>query len=164
MLAKWNERPLEVAHLLNPAFCSITLRESVIGYMHQGGEPMPYPLSFVILPLVLHKATRDTFPRTIRTKFHSWIHQSQSVRLNFHTRVQQLVPYTKEALHWCFSTKMLALDGQGFLDLPNIKVAETHWPSSSEPEICKTKAYFLGRWLTHAGDSATIFAIMGIKP
>lgn len=163
MLAHWNKRPIEVAHLLNPAFCSIILRESVLGYNQEIGNSMPYALSFLVLPLVLHKPTRDLLPKTIATKFHSWIHQNQAMRVGFHIRTKQLVPFTKEALYWCVSSGMLGFSGQGSLDVSKQKI-NSFWPLHSEPETCKKKAHFIGRWFTRAGDVATIFAIMGIKP
>jgi len=164
MLKHWNKRPIEVAHLLNPAFCSIILSESVLGYNQEFGNTMPYSLSFLVLPLVLHKPTRDLLPKTIATKFHSWVHQNQAIRVGFHIRTKQLVPFTKEALHWGVSSGMLVFSGQGSLDASKQKFDSFNWPLDSEPEICKKKAHFIGKWLTRAGDSATIFAIMGIKP
>lgn len=164
MLTSWNKRPIEVAHLLNPAFCSIILREFVLGYNQECGNSMPYSLSFLVLPLVLHKPTRDLLPRTIATKFHSWVHQNQVMRLDLHNRAKQLVPFSKEALYWCASSGMLAFDEQGGLDVSKHNFKNINWLLDSDPEVCKKKAHFLGRWLTRAGDPATIFAIMGIKP
>jgi len=160
----WKERPIEMAHLLNPAFCSLLLKETVDGYSQEYGNNMPYIFSFLVLPLILHKQTRDILPRTIRTRFHSWAHQSQSTRLNYIERTRQLVPFTKEALLWCLSSGLIAIDDKACLYPLKNRLNIDYWPSDSEPKTCKDKAFFLGRWLTRAGDPSTILAILGIKP
>src|ERR1039457_6981771 len=57
----WNDRPPEIAHLFNPAFCALLIREGVLGFVEVSPGGMPYPLVFLLLPIVLHKATRDRF-------------------------------------------------------------------------------------------------------
>ncbi len=164
MISQWSNRPLEVAHLLNPAFCSIVLRESILGYEEEAENGMPFPLSFLVLPMVLHKPTREILPKSIATKFHSWVHKNQSVRVGFDMRARQLVPYTKEAIHFATQLEMLSFSEHGQLNAPKRRNKGLGWLSDSEPEICKKKARLVGRWFTRAGDPATIYAILGVKP
>ena len=59
-MKQWNLRSPEVANLLNPAFCGHVLYVAIAAYSGDAKKPMPYVLSFVILPLVLHQATSLT--------------------------------------------------------------------------------------------------------
>ena len=164
MISVWNQRPVEVAHLLNPPFCAVILYQSIRGFEQEAGDGMPYPLSFLVLPLVLHKPTRDLLPRTIATKFHSWVHKNQSIRVRFHLRAHDLVPHTKEALHFGADSGFLVFSQEARLNTIERSVASIDWPPDSEPAACTQKAHFIGRWFARAGEPATIFAILGVMP
>ena len=164
MIRLWPKRPIEIAHLLNPAFCSILLRESVIGCEQQAGTGMSYASSFLVLPVVLHKPTRDLLPRSIATKLHPWIQENQSVRIGFAERVRWTVPYTREALQYASSANLIDISDGGLLVSKKIKFKKLSWPKISEPSVCKTKARFVGRWFSLAGDTATLLAMWGVRP
>ena len=76
-MKRWSERPPEVAHLFNPAFCALLLREAVRGFAEVSPSGMPHPLVFLLLPIVLHKATRESLPGSITTKMHPWLQEHQ---------------------------------------------------------------------------------------
>jgi Family of unknown function (DUF6521) len=67
LIQRWTGRPREEANLLNPAFCCTALTSSIVGYMGVDAEGMPYPLAFMILPIALHKTTREALPQNTRT-------------------------------------------------------------------------------------------------
>ncbi len=159
----WAKRPVEIAHLLNPAFCSILLREAVEGYYQESEADMPYALSFLVLPVVLHKPTRDLLPRSITTKLHTWIQENQSAQVGFAVRVRWTIPYTKEAITYATAANLIIISEEGKLSLIK-KRQKNLWPKTSEPSICKKKALFIGRWFSLAGDLTTIMAMWGIRP
>ena len=74
----WHERPTEIANLFNPAFCALIVRDGSQGFAEHNPTGMPYPLAFVLLPIVLHRGTRNILPKTIATKLHPWIEQHRS--------------------------------------------------------------------------------------
>ncbi len=160
----WETVPREVANLLNPAFCSILISESVAGFCQDNRSGMPYPLAFLILPIVLHKRTRENLPTTIRTKLHSWLQQRSDVRIGFKDRVALLRPYTKEALLFSVKKGSISFEPDGNLhaqlSLPEI----AHWGDNTEAVICRKKACFLGHWFAQSGQVPTIFAMWGIRP
>jgi hypothetical protein len=164
MTRLWSERPIEIAHLLNPAFCSTLLFESISGYKQEKEEGMPYGIAFVILPAVLHKPTRDLLPKSIATKLHAWIQKNQSVRIGFADRVRWTIPYTKEGLHYAYMAKMIYISDDGLLDLKVKRLKNISWPKTSEAAVCKNKARFIGRWFSLAGDTATLLAMWGVRP
>lgn len=160
----WENRPIEVANLLNPAFCSILLRDSVETFQIENGQGMSYPLSFFILPLVLHKPTREALPRTTRTKLHTWLQEKPEVRIGFVERARQLVPYSKEAIIFGLQTGIIKVNENGNLTPSSKRLKKLSWVDEVEPSICRKKAQFLGRWLARAGNVPTILTIWGIRP
>ena len=163
-MLEWQQRPIEIANLLNPAFCSIILRESIVGFTKEKQEGMPYSLAFLILPLVLHKSTRIEIPKTSATKLHVWLQEKPQVRIQFAERVSRLVPYTRESLLFGVRNTIIAINEDGNLVGIGKKIGDKLWPPESEPIMCKTKAMFLGNWLAKSGEASTIFAMWGIKP
>lgn len=160
----WENRPIEVANLLNPAFCSILLRDSVETFQIENMQGMSYPLSFFILPLVLHKPTREALPRTTRTKLHTWLQEKPEVRIGFVERARQLVPYSKEAIIFGLQTGIIEVNENGNLIPSSKRLKELSWVDEVEPSICRKKAQFLGRWLARAGNVPTILTMWGIRP
>ncbi len=164
MTRLWSKRPIEIAHLLNPAFCSILLRESIIGCEQEAGAGMPYALAFLVLPVVLHKPTRDILPKTIATRLHVWIQENQSVRIGFSERVRWTAPYTKEALFYAAKAELIEISDDGLLVSEKKRLKKLPWPKVSEPSVCMSKSRFVGRWFSLAGDTATLMAMWGVRP
>ena len=163
-MRQWAKRPTEIAHLLNPAFCSILLHEAIVGYRRESEADMPYILLFLILPIVLHKPTRDLLPRSISTKLHAWIQENQSARIGFAERVRWTIPYTKEALCYAATADLISISDEGRMSLIKKRFKNVSWPKTSEPSLCVKKACFVGRWFSLAGGTSTILAMWGIRP
>lgn len=160
----WNDRPPEIAHLFNPAFCALLVREGVLGFMEVSPSGMPYPLVFLLLPIVLHKATRESLPVTVSTKMHPWIQQHQEARIGFSERCAAIAAYTREAILFAATGTFLAFTQEGTLHAPRLRLRRPTWPPDSESATCRQRARFVGRWLATAGDNATIFAMWGVRP
>src|SRR5699024_3486690 len=94
----WWERPREEAHLLNPAFGATIITAAARGYQDEKEEGLPFVLSFLILPIVLHKLTRDALPSSIRTSIPAWLQRNPEARVLFAERVVSLRPHTREAI------------------------------------------------------------------
>jgi hypothetical protein len=164
ILLAWERRPVEVANLFNPAFCSILLRGAVSAYQGERDAGMPYVLSFLVLPLVLHKPTRDALPSTTRTKMHVWLQNRPETQIGFVNRIRQLTPITKEAVVFSMQSDLVTFDDSGNLVLVAKRSKSLPWANNSEPMICYRKSQFLGRWLAQAGDTSTILTMWGIQP
>lgn len=159
----WNERPPEVAHLFNPAFCALILRECVLGFQERNPSGMPFPLIWFLLPIVLHKRTRLLLPKTLATKMHPWIQDNQEVRIGFAGRCTALLPNSREAFVFAANAGLLTLD-RGFIRAYRYPTLSVPWPKDSEPESCIEKARFLGKWIGTVGAVTTIFAMWGVCP
>jgi hypothetical protein len=162
-MEEWGERPIEIASLFNPAFCSVILRDAVKGFQNEQSIGMNYALIYLILPIVLHKTTRDKLPIAITVKMHSWLTQNREIKIQFPARVRGLLDITKEGMIYGLQAKMFVINENGNLKATSKKV-KPEWESSSEPFICSKKAQFVGRWLANAGDIKTIYHMWGVRP
>lgn len=162
-MQKWGERPIEIASLFNPVFCSVILREAINGFESEQSEGMAYPLVFLVLPIVLHKTTRDNIPNILTTKMHSWINKNRELKIEFPDRVRNFNMITREGLLYGLQANLFSINDHGRFKVSNRKIKNT-WMLDSEPSKCSKKAGFVGRWLAQAGDTKTIFHMWGIKP
>jgi hypothetical protein len=160
----WQERPVEVANLLNPAFCALLLRGTVLEYANTSSSGgMDFPLAFMVLPIVLHKATREALPKTTISKFHIWFQEHQELRIGFSTRVQQLAPFTRESLLFALQRGTLAINENGLLIAPKYTFKRVS-PDLVSPEMkyCRDRATFLGKWLGAAGSASQVLSAWGL--
>jgi hypothetical protein len=164
-VSRWAERPTELANLLNPAFCGFLLYAAANSYQDEAGQEMPMALCVLVLPLVLHKSTRESLPRAISTTLLAWLAQNQSVLVEFPLRVRNVLPYSREALLFATSRGLLRAVNGGFASGAERVASTTRWAEQSdEVKQCLSKARFLGKWLAQAGDPATIYQSFGIQP
>lgn len=159
----WSQRPPEVAHLINPAFCGLLLREFVRSYTNEALHPADFSLLFIALPLVLHGDARRSLPKTMATTHHAWLENHQFLRIGFAERCKALVPYVKEALVFgCHHRLLQITDGGQILDVRR-RTRRIAWGNASESAECLKAAALVGRWLAHAGQPSTIYSLWGIK-
>jgi len=162
----WTARPKEEAHLLNPAFCCTTLAAAISGYMNVKREGIPFSLSFMILPIVLHKPTRNSLPPTIRTSMVAWLQENPFARVLFYERIVSLKPHTREAIQFGMLLDWLMITSGGVLE---VAVSESDinraiQKLTEEARECVMRARFVGRWFAVAGTASTIMALWGIRP
>jgi hypothetical protein len=162
MKVPWKERPVEIANLLNPAFGAILLRDAVKDYAKEDGG-MHIGLVHLLLPVVLHKSTRNHLPSTTRTKLHVWIQKYPEVRVGFTKRARQLVPYTKEALLFALQREILGVEKKTIIDT-KARLKTLPGPEEAEHNICRKRAAFLGRWYARSGTPSLIFQAWGVRP
>lgn len=162
----WGERPIEEANLLNPAFCCVTLASSVIGYKKIDGSGIPYPLAFMVIPIVLHKSTSELLPKNTRTSLASWIQENTDVRIQFAQRVIALKPHTREAIMFGLNHGWLILHKGGRLQtsLNNSEADRLIRKLDTEAKVRIRRAGFVGKWFASAGSAETVMALWGIRP
>lgn len=156
----WNERPPDVAHLLNPAFCGRLLAHAVIEHRP---KPLPFALVPLVLPLVLHRKTRDALPTSVRSPFITWVEDHPEVRIGLADRVTRALPFTRESLLFMSRQGWLSLEG-GAVSALRPRALRSLARDSDETKDCVLKARLLGRWLAQAGRPATIYAALAITP
>lgn len=166
-MKEWDDRPQEVANLLNPAFCGRVIYHAIDGYAHQQQRQMPYALTFLILPLVLHPATRETIRGSTR-HFEVWLNVNQQIKVGLATRARTLVPYAREALTFlCQSKTIRVTEENACLEIRNrLREPKKRKTVAAAGDVrdCTQKAVILGRWLGRVNSSAAVYATLGLMP
>lgn len=165
-MTTWSQRSQEERALLNPGFCANLLWHAARGYAGEGNEDLSFEESFLVLPFVLHRETRETLPRDTRTSLAVWLSNNPLASRRIASRARMLVKFTKEAM---------TFGGvHGFIRIERGKIyAEESWKravnrslksSSDEVRTCAKRANFIGKWFAQIGNATTVLALMGVKP
>jgi hypothetical protein len=138
----------------------------VQGYASERNKPMAIELSFLVLPFVLHRETRDSLPRNITTSLPTWLAEHPIVRTRLGERASTLRSFTREALIFGGTHSLLSLGQDGIRANAEMKkrVAAGLKPTSDEVRECAKRAEFLGRWLERSGGTETVMALLGVRP
>jgi hypothetical protein len=162
----WSERPTEVANNFNPAFCGWLLREAAEGYCSVTPAGLPFPLIFLVLPVLLYRPTRETLPRSPATALHPWLREHPEARVGFAERAEQLATIAREAVLLLSAHALITLTDDGALILSG-KMGRGKTPiltASEEVKACVGKAKMVGAWFAGAGDVVTVFQMWGVRP
>jgi hypothetical protein len=162
----WAERSHEERALLNPGFCATLLWHAARGYASEGDIALSFEESFLVLPFVLHRGTRETLPRSSRTSLAAWLDEYPLARGRVASRARLLVPFTKEALTFGGAHGLIRLD-EGRLRADPVwqrTVNRTLKVTSDEVKGCASRAAFIGKWFAEAGSAATVLALIGVRP
>jgi hypothetical protein len=163
----WQSRVVEEANLFNPAFCATLLAKSADEFHKKTARPLPFALIFLILPIVLHRGTRSALPGSTVTSLLPWIQDNREQLVDFAQRVQRLRPITREALLFGAQHQTLSLAASGDVAVGSRRQSATVRRTglfTDEARECVDRAGFLGRWLSAAGTTATIYAAWGVAP
>lgn len=165
-MTPWHERSLEERNLLNPGFCATLLWHATQGYAAERRTPMAIELSFLVLPFVLHRETRESLPRNITTSLPTWLAEHPIVRTRLGERAASLRSFTREALVFGGAHGLLWLSRDGIRANTERKKRVNAVLKSSSDEVreCAKRAEFLGRWLEKTGGPETVMALLGVQP
>lgn len=160
-MIQWEQRPVEIANLLNPAFCGQVLRVGIRAYAGEASTSLPYALAFLLLPIVLHPQTRERL--SIRQRqLHTWLQENEDLKIGFAERTRQVVPVTLESITFLLQLRAVAIDEQGGLQV--LPYRRRAIPEQEQGEIadCYRKAAVVGRLFARAGNAPTIYALWGV--
>lgn len=165
-MTAWAARSREEAYLLNPSFCALIAWSSALGYRGDGDNGMPYVLPFLAVPLSLHKPTRQTLPRSVRTSMPAWIEENAYFRVGFAERARSLAPFVREALLFGAIHGLIAFDEEHRLvPVPKPRTLNGYLREATEEvRECVKKADFVGKWMAASGSVETTMALWGVKP
>ena len=166
-MRKWNERVVEEANLLNPAFGAVLLAEAVAHFDDKAHRGYPFALTFLVLPIVLHENTRKSLPKTTLTALLPWVQEHRETLVGFSERVAQLQGVSREALLFGLQTDVLRVDEQGLVRIGDRRrtVTAKRTPYfTDEVTECVDRSGFLGRWFAAAGPTTNIFSAWSVAP
>lgn len=94
----WSKRTPEIANLLNPSFCAILLYSAIFEYQKKAKNNMPFSLLYLVMPIVLHKNTRNRV--NSRENMVVWLQRNPDVLIGFADRAKSLIGFTNEAIEF----------------------------------------------------------------
>lgn len=161
----WDKRSIITANLLNPAFCGEVIRRTIVSYNDNEKEmKFPFVLSFLILPIVLHKRTRAKMPVRSSTYFHSWVEANEFLFIDFADRAKQMMPYGREAISFLMLQKAISIEEDATISTSIYKRIIPKGENTEEINEIYKKAELLGKWLRLTGNPQTIFMFLKIRP
>ena len=165
-MVKWSDRAIEEKALLNPAFCASLIWSFASSGHLENKRALTFAESYLVLPMVLPKASREALPRTTRTSLAVWLESNPSFQATLANRIRTMIPYTREALTFGGSRHLFDISGDSVH-------ANVEWKkrvnvflrqSSSETQACFKKSAFLGNWFIETGAANTVMALLGVRP
>lgn len=164
MKITWSDRNTIVANLFNPAFCGEVIRVVAKEYNKNATSKFPFAFTFLVLPILLHKETRERMPKSVRTYFFVWVEQNDDLFFDFAKRTSNMVKFTKEALTFLMAYQKISLTEKGeIITNPINSRVPTSIDYLEYNEIIK-KATMLGKWLSSTTDAKSIYSFFRITP
>lgn len=164
MIKEWEDRTAILANLLNPAFCGEILRRFIKAYNDNSENKTSFLLCFIVLPIVLHKETREQLPKTTNTHLLTWIDSKDALFIDFPNRVRDMKPYTNESLMFLLNQQAIIFNKESKIETVTFRKKKFNGEGTAEAEEILKKAEFLGKWLTKADDIKTLFSFLRITP
>jgi hypothetical protein len=151
---------------LNPGFGANLLWHAALGYQVHSNGALSFEESFLVLPFVLHGETRESLPRSSRTSLAVWLNDFPLSRNRVASRAQLLVPFTKEAITFGGMHGFINIDSTGLHANIAWRRAVSKSVRVATPEVksCLKRAEFIGQWFATTGNSATVLALIGVRP
>lgn len=165
----WLNRTYEERHLLNPAFCSLVIWHAAKGAAKEASVPrisLSFLEAFLILPIVLHRKSRESLPQRLNTSMPIWVESQPLLIASLPQRAKSLNSYTKEAIVFGGTSGMFEIKDHALLtnDSASRDINRALKQTSDEVRSCMKKAEFLGRWFAHTGTPETVFTLVGVRP
>ncbi|MGW4331868.1 three component ABC system middle component [Rhodococcus koreensis] len=157
-MQQWSRRNPAVADLLNPALVATSIAAAADHYERTAGEPMPFELSFLLAPLVLHRDTRLSLPNRTDSHLTKWVSSHEVLSAGFGARAKSLVELTREGLR--FGVRQGAIEFNGATITGNLR-SKRPAQIGDVADVVK-KAGFVGRWFAKLDSPATAFALLGV--
>jgi len=157
----FDDRCREERTLLNPGFCANLIWHAATG----GRAALSFEESFLVLPMVLHRATREALPRSTRTSLAVWLEENPLSRSRIAKRARALGPFTKEALMLGGVHGLYGFQSGKLVPSPSWRrKVNRALGESAEVSECAKKAMFVGKWFAEVGSAATVMALIGVRP
>lgn len=162
----WTDRSRDERALFNPGYCANLLWHATRGHESVDGTGLAFEEAFLVLPIVLDRKTRETLPKGTQTSLATWLDMAPDLRARIATHAQLLVGFTKEALLFGGVYGLISITGGRVLGNQEWRKAVGKALRESSDEVRETakKADFVGKWFAHAGSTATVLALIGVRP
>ncbi|MFJ2915355.1 three component ABC system middle component [Streptomyces sp. NPDC087228] len=160
----WAKRPPLVGAMFNPALITCLLASTINGYSGgRSSEGMPWMLSYIAAPLVLHRSTREALPTGARARtshLGAWVQEHPLLRAGFPSRAQALVTPVRAGLRFGLRHQVLGLTDDRLQTRLRWQRPQLQHPELDDIINCARNA---GRWLSSV-DTASAFSLLGVAP
>lgn len=161
----WRERAVEEANNLNPAFCGELIFRTASEYRGVRKAPLSFALSFLILPIALHKPTRDQLPGNASAAFAGWVAEHATFLAGFPDRVARLAPITREALLLLMQHRAISVEnGNLAAGSKPIRVSTVLPQTTGDADDARRAAALLGRWFARQRQPSLVMQTLGVTP
>jgi hypothetical protein len=148
--------------VLNPALTAATVTWAAARYRSTAKAAMPWELSFIVVPLVLHRRTRDQLPKSSSTHLPAWIGRNQTTLAGFADRATDFAPFVREGIRFGLRAQLFTfVDGA---DLHGTVKQSMSPPKDTELRTILSAAATVGGILAKAGTSTNVYAQFGVTP
>lgn len=151
----------EAQALFNPAFGAYLLACAVNAATKKADKPLPWPSTFLVLPLVLPTDTRRSLPGKSSVTLLAWVHDHPHLHAAFAERAAALTDYTRACLRTAMRHHAINVTPAGLVCF------RAPQPASAAPgeEVaeCARAAALVGRWLA-VTEPARAFTTLGVRP
>lgn len=162
-MKRWDQRPFEIRTLFNPAFCGLVLFRAMQGYEEEDHRGIPFSLSLLVLPLCLHKDSREVIAANSRSYLLKITEKNPQVQVGFPGRATTMLPYTFEGFGLLMERGCISLSDDGRLQTVSDKVRKSV-TGTNETKSCQRVARFLGKEFARIADRVTVYTTFGIRP
>lgn len=162
-MKRWDQRPFEIRNLFNPAFCGLVLFRGLHGYEEEDARGMPFSLSLLVLPLCLHKESREVISSSPRSYLLKTMEKNQQVMVGLVDRVTQTLPYAFEAFGLLMERGCITITNAGCIRTVPNKVRKAV-SGTAETISCQKVARIVGREFARIADRVTVYTTFGIRP
>ena len=162
-MKRWDQRPFEVRNLFNPAFCGLILFRALHGYENEDARGMQFSLSLLVLPLCLHKDSREVIAGNPRSYLLKTVEQNQNILVGFAERVTHMLPYAFEGFGLLMERGCIDVADNGRIRIVQRKVKQT-FDGTAETIECQNVARIVGRQFARIADRVTVYTTFGIRP
>lgn len=162
-MKRWDQRPLEIRNLFNPAFCGLVLFRALHGYEEEDARGMPFSLSLLVLPLCLHKDSREVIASNPRSYLLKTTEKNQQVMVGFAERITHMLPYAFEGFGLLMDRGCIAIADSGRIQTVPKTVQKTV-KGTEETISCQKVARIVGHEFARIADRVTVYTTFGIRP
>jgi len=162
-MKRWDQRPFEIRNLFNPAFCGLVLFRAIQGYEEEDPRGMPFSLSLLVLPLCLHKDSREMIAANSRSYLLKITVKNPQVQVGFADRATAMLPYAFEGFGLLMERGCISVGDDGRIQSVPDKVRKSV-TGTDETKSCQRVARFVGKEFARIADRVTIYTTFGVRP
>lgn len=162
-MKRWDQRPFEIRNLFNPAFCGLILFRAMQGYEEEDPRGMPFSLSLLVLPLCLHKDSREVIAASSRSYLLKTTEKNPQVQVGLADRATAMLPYGFEGFGLLMERGCISVADDGRLRTVPDQVRKSV-TGTDETKSCQHVARYVGKEFARIADRVTVYTTFGIRP